>query len=145
MFNPGLIEPGGMEVTMTKPIVTKIFEDGYKPTLIYGPSVTIGCGWTHCAQMYFCHKLPRLRFSEVQKLYWQNDIDGVNNLISEYMEADDCKPSLVHFAENAKWLRADGLKIPFDGYEVIDLLSIGEGDVFFALDDEGDLVRAEVA
>lgn len=129
----------------TKKIASKIIESGFKPTLIYGPSVTIGCGWVHCAQMYFCHKLPRLRFSEVQKLYWQNDIDGVNRLISEYMEADDCKPGLVHFAENAKWLRADGLNIPFDGYEVIDLLSIDKGDVFFALDEDGDLVRAEVA
>lgn len=126
-------------------IASKIVDDGFKPTLIYGPPVTLGCGCPHCAQMYFCHKLPRLRFSEVEKLYWQNDIDGVNHLISKYMEADDVKPSLIHFAENSKWLRADGLKIPFDGYEAIDLLSIGEGDVFFALDEEGDLVRAEVA
>lgn len=61
------------------------------------------------------------------------------------MEAKDVKSSLIHFAENAKWLRADGLNIPFDGYEVIDLLSIDKGDVFFALDEDGDLVRSEVA
>lgn len=126
-------------------IAKSIMDHGFEPTLIYGPSIMLSSEWPHCAQMYFCHKLPHLAFSKVEKLYWQNDIDGVNRLISKYMEAKDVKSSLIHFAENAKWLRADGLNIPFDGYEVIDLLSIDKGDIFFALDEDGDLVRAEVA
>lgn len=126
-------------------IANNVMEHGFDSTLIDGPTVIIGNGFAHSAHMYFCYKLPRLAFSKVEKIYWQNDVDGVNRLISEYMGAGDIKPNLIHFAENAKYLSERGLHIPFDGYEMFDLLNIGEHDVFFALDEDGDLVRAEVA
>ena len=56
---------------------TKI--DGIR-VILWGKDATI-------SQIYFTDNLPPLRYSSIEKLYWQNDIDGVNNLIDTLITA----------------------------------------------------------
>lgn len=112
------------------------------PTEIEG--VPFSLGW-HQPQMYFCHKVPPLGYKKVEKLYWQNDVDGVNRLIEEHVNASDIRHLWIHFCKNSGSLREIGIHIPYAEPEVVDVTTVAEGSVFFGLDDEGDLVRAELA
>ena len=113
---------------------------------IDGAKIVLTGASVYVSNIYITYKFPPLNFSKIEKLYWQNDIDGVNNLINAYMNATDCKKSCIHFAKNSVFLRYNlGVNIPNNTMEIIDVCNINHYDVFFGIDDEGDLVRAEVA
>ena len=112
------------------------------PTKIEGVPLSFG---GHQPQIYFCHKIPPLGYKKVEKFYWQNDVDGINRLIEEHVNASDIRRLWIHFCKNSGSLREIGIHIPYFEPEVIDVTTVAEGSVFFGLDDEGDLVRAELA
>ena len=123
-------------------IVRKILDDVFKPSEFSGaPFVFDRYGQR---QTIFCGSLPHLAYGEVEKLYWQNDIDQVNNLIDIAMARDDIVPRTYRFAKDSFVLRDFGIKIP-KSPENIDITSVRTHDVVFAIDEEGDLVRATVA
>ena len=119
-----------------------ILDHAFDPTKIYGAPIVIGNG-AHLGQTVFCGELPPLNYSKVEKLYWQNDVDGCNALIDRMMSSTDIRPKTIHFSKDSFLLRDVGI-VPRKKPEVIDITSVKKYDVFFGIDTEGDLVRAEV-
>ena len=118
--------------------------DPFAATKIDGVTVILGGKTTSISQIYFTDNLPPLQFSKIEKLYWQNDIDGVNNLIEQLLNATDVKRLCIHFSKRTWKLRDIGITAFGKPSEVIDVCNIRPYDVFFAIDSDGDLVRAEV-
>lgn len=118
--------------------------DPFAATKIDGNRVILWGKDTTISQIYFTDNLPPLRYSKIEKLYWQNDIDGVNNLIERCLTATDIKRLCIHFSKRTGKLREIGVAAFGKPSELIDVCNIKQYDVFFAIDSDGDLVRAEV-
>lgn len=60
------------------------------------------------------------------------------------MKRTNCVPNSIHFTDDSFLLGVMGINVFAKPYEVVEISSISEHDVFFGIDDDGDLVRTEV-
>ena len=128
-------------------IADHILEHGTDATHFARPAIMLSSRFPRCCRLYVCGQLPPLAFSSVEKCYWQNDIDGINQLI-EGLANEDTKVSRILFHKDSWVLDKYGIytfqyKYRCD-YGEIALSQITEGDIFIGVDKEGDLVYAKL-
>lgn len=117
-------------------------------TKIEPPKAVLTGRTVHIGRLYLTDSLPKvLKFKKVEKLFWENDIQGVNNLIHSLInKRDDVRKDSVYALNSVIRLSLAGISIPTNCHRIsiLDILSIHEYDVFIAFDEDGDLVRAEL-
>ena len=133
-----------------KKITDQIICHGTDATKFDEPPIVLTSRFPELHKLYVCGQLPPMSFSSVEKCYWQNDIDGVNNLIDRLANKGEKIPR-IKISPDAWILRRYGVNAS-DRYMHSDAVEHGDVtfrevrkyDIFIGVDEEGDLVYAEL-
>ena len=129
-----------------KTITARIIEHGTDATQFEKPPIVLSSRFPKLCRLYVCGKLPPMAFSSIEKCYWQNDIDGINQLIDKLVN-ESTKISRIKFHKDSWVLEEYGISIGrclYRNYGEITLSEIMQGDLFVGVDEEGDLVYAKL-
>lgn len=130
-----------------KAITDQIICHGTDATRFDKPTIVLTSGFPKLCRLYVCGQLPPMAFSSIEKCYWQNDVDGLNQLI-EKLANEGTKISRIKFHKDSWVLEKYGIStgkyLYHSEYGEITLSQITKGDIFIGVDEEGDLVYAKL-